>query len=94
MDSLMSLELRNRIEASLGLRLSATVLFKYSNIAALAPVLLTDLGIGSDPIVSMDKSVEMKPEKHFERNVADMSEDEAEAMLLSKLASRRVLGKK
>jgi acyl carrier protein len=34
-DSLMSLELRNRLEASLGIRLSATVLFTYATTAAL-----------------------------------------------------------
>nr|AYM54555.1 hypothetical protein [Racemicystis crocea] len=40
LDSLLSLELRNRLEASLGLRLSATLLFTYSNPAALAQHLL------------------------------------------------------
>ena len=35
MDSLMSLELRNRLERSLGLKLSATILFKFATTAAL-----------------------------------------------------------
>jgi acyl carrier protein len=35
-DSLMSLEVRNRLEASFGLRLSPTLLFTYSNVAVLA----------------------------------------------------------
>jgi acyl carrier protein len=35
-DSLMSLELRNRLEASLGLKLSSTLLFTYANPVSLA----------------------------------------------------------
>jgi hypothetical protein len=36
----MSLELRNQLEASVGLKLSATLLFTYPNLAALAEYLL------------------------------------------------------
>ncbi|MBK9266370.1 MAG: thioester reductase domain-containing protein [Polyangiaceae bacterium] len=39
-DSLMSLELRNRLEKSLGIRLSATILFTHTTIAALGAHLL------------------------------------------------------
>jgi acyl carrier protein len=45
MDSLMSLELRNRLESSLGVRLSATLLFTYSNPASLADYLLERLNL-------------------------------------------------
>jgi acyl transferase domain-containing protein/acyl carrier protein len=41
MDSLMSLEIRNRLEASLGLTLSATLLYTYPNLRRLADYLLT-----------------------------------------------------
>ncbi|MGH2671013.1 MAG: beta-ketoacyl reductase, partial [bacterium] len=44
-DSLMALELRNRLEASLGLTLSATLMWGYPTIAALAPHLAGKLGI-------------------------------------------------
>jgi acyl carrier protein len=39
-DSLLTLEARNRLEASLGLKLAATLLFTYANIAVLAEYLL------------------------------------------------------
>ena len=43
LNSLMALELRNRIEHDLGLPLSATVLWNYPSVAALASYLLTRL---------------------------------------------------
>jgi len=39
-DSLMSLEVRNRLETSFGLRLSPTLLFTYTNVAVLAEHIL------------------------------------------------------
>jgi acyl carrier protein len=45
MDSLMSLELRNRLEASLGLKLSATLLFTYPHLASLAEHLLGEMAL-------------------------------------------------
>lgn len=47
MDSLMSLELRNRLESSLGVRLSATLLFTYSNPASLADYLVERLSLST-----------------------------------------------
>ncbi|XXX76158.1 SDR family NAD(P)-dependent oxidoreductase [Sorangium sp. So ce134] len=55
MDSLMSLELRNRLEGSLGIRLSATILFTYPTAGALAEHLLERLGLkspGEEPEVA------------------------------------------
>lgn len=47
MDSLMSLELRNRLESSLAVRLSATLLFTYPNPASLADYLLERLSLST-----------------------------------------------
>lgn len=47
MDSFLSLELRNRLESSLGVRLSATLLFTYPNPASLADYLLERMSIGT-----------------------------------------------
>ncbi|PTL78225.1 type I polyketide synthase [Vitiosangium sp. GDMCC 1.1324] len=44
LDSLMSLELRNRIEATLDLKLSVTLLWAHSSLTALATYLLDQLG--------------------------------------------------
>nr|CCE88379.1 polyketide synthase [Sorangium cellulosum] len=49
MDSVMSLELRNRLEVSLGLKLSATLLFTYPSLAALATYLMTALSPAGAP---------------------------------------------
>ncbi len=45
LDSIMGVELRNRLEAGLGLTLSATLVWNYPTISALAQYLATKLGI-------------------------------------------------
>ncbi len=45
LDSLMGLEIRNRLEASLGLTISATLLWTVPTVAALAPYLAEKLGL-------------------------------------------------
>jgi NADPH:quinone reductase-like Zn-dependent oxidoreductase/acyl carrier protein len=50
-DSLLSMELRNQLEASLGLRLSAALLFTYPNPVALADYLLTSIEPASSPVL-------------------------------------------
>src|SRR5262249_36642402 len=45
MDSLMAVEFRNRLEADLGLTLSATLVWGYPTVAALTPHLADKMGI-------------------------------------------------
>ena len=44
-DSFSAIELRNRFERSLGLRLSATLVWNYPSITAMAPHLLEKMGL-------------------------------------------------
>ncbi|MCP3097310.1 type I polyketide synthase [Myxococcus sp. K15C18031901] len=48
LDSLMSMEIRNRLEVALGLKLSATVVWTYPTVAALAPFLAEKLALPLD----------------------------------------------
>jgi len=61
-DSLMTLELRNRLESSLGLVLSPTVVWSYPTINALVPYLAgqMDIALDSEPQKKSDEAVRPK----------------------------------
>jgi acyl carrier protein len=85
LDSLMSIELRNRLENDLGIRLSATLLFTYPTLALLSANLLERIGYGGDAPRGM------KPEgdttETFLSTLNDLTEEEAAALFEAKLAS-------
>jgi NADPH:quinone reductase-like Zn-dependent oxidoreductase/NAD(P)-dependent dehydrogenase (short-subunit alcohol dehydrogenase family)/acyl carrier protein len=58
-DSLMALELRNRLEASLRVRLSATMAWNYPTIAELAPHIAGKMGLQLEPgsVVATDAAI-------------------------------------
>jgi NAD(P)-dependent dehydrogenase (short-subunit alcohol dehydrogenase family)/acyl carrier protein len=82
MDSLMSLEIRNRLEASLGLRLSASLLYTYATPAALVEHLLGEMVIDERGEVS-------PPQDHRDDEPTiqffELSEQSAMAILDEKL---------
>ena len=83
MDSLMSLEIRNRLEASLGLRLSASLLFTYSTTASLVEHLLSELVFEARPEHSLPADIRRAEEPSIQ--FFELSEETALAMLDEKL---------
>lgn len=80
LDSLASVELRNKLQSNYDLKLSATIIFDYPNITALADYLLI---FQDEPKPESDR-----PNNLLEDNIsqlAAMSEAEAEALLLKEL---------
>jgi acyl transferase domain-containing protein/acyl carrier protein len=89
-DSLMSLEVRNRVEASLGIRLSATLLFTYPDLAALAEGLLGELHLAQPADGASDGNLHLPPEAG-ERgtNLDEMAGSDLLALLDEELALAR-----
>ncbi|MEV7016528.1 acyltransferase domain-containing protein [Streptomyces sp. NPDC093991] len=89
-DSLMSLELRNRLEATFGIRLSATLIYNYPTIRDLAPFLAEKLRLALDdsaappetPVPpapraddgSRAEDGDLSPEELLERELAELNE--------------------
>ncbi len=80
LDSLMGLELRNRLEAGLGTRLSAAMLWTYPTVTALADHLATSLGLIHPPTpVVAHWSAEADGDdglEQFERELEQLEEEQ------------------
>lgn len=87
LDSLMAVELKNRLEPHLGVTLSTTLVWKYPTIVALTSYLIDKLGFVEDEEASVD--VTTSDANDVEQSIADvdqLTDEEAEALLLSSLA--------
>ncbi|MBW4427882.1 MAG: type I polyketide synthase [Nostoc desertorum CM1-VF14] len=84
MDSLMAVELKNRLQTSLEYSIPASLVFDYPTVTALVDYLAGEMLATSDAIES-EVVEQIIPESNFD----DLSDSEAEALLLSKLASMR-----
>jgi acyl transferase domain-containing protein/NADPH:quinone reductase-like Zn-dependent oxidoreductase/SAM-dependent methyltransferase/acyl carrier protein len=73
LDSLLAIELRNRIGKALGQRLPATLLFENPSLAELGTALMTELGL--------DEAPQMRPDKVTVTDVFEGLEDLSEAEL-------------
>jgi len=87
MDSLMAVELKGRLERSLGVPLPSTLTFNYPTIKALVDYLLSDaLGFDSAPAPEKSASIPSPAEVlSFDDPSEDLSEDKLSVLLLKKL---------
>jgi acyl transferase domain-containing protein/acyl carrier protein/ubiquinone/menaquinone biosynthesis C-methylase UbiE len=87
MDSLMAVELKGRLERSLGVPLPSTLTFNYPTIKALSDYLLSDgLGFASGPLPETGAPTPVPPALDPVIQPSDeLSEDEISALLLKKL---------
>jgi acyl transferase domain-containing protein/acyl carrier protein len=85
-DSLMAVELKNWLEASLGCTLRSTLLFDYPTVEALINYLATEvLALQADSSVADDESIASETTSSIATSVEELSEEEAEALLLQEL---------
>lgn len=83
MDSLMSMELKKRLEDSMGKMLPSTLTFEYSSVDMIVAFLMRFLGYDSPGYSDKTEPTEQPDTMSF---VSKLSEKEAEAILLKKLA--------
>lgn len=81
-DSLLAMDLRRRLQAKLGLALAPTLLFDYPTIEALAAHLLEQLAPAEAEARAVARTHDDAP---IIGAVADLSEEEAESLLLAQL---------
>jgi acyl transferase domain-containing protein/NADPH:quinone reductase-like Zn-dependent oxidoreductase/acyl carrier protein len=88
LDSLMAVELRNALGASLKCSLPATLLFDYPTLDALADFLAKELWPIETPPIPVGVP-ETRVTSSETADLIDLSEEEAEALLLRELASNK-----
>ncbi|HEU4534078.1 MAG TPA: acyl carrier protein, partial [Polyangiaceae bacterium] len=92
LDSLMGLEIRNRLEAGLALKLPATLLWTYPSVRALAGQLLDKLApVEAPPDVGAGAEAEaQRAERDRAQTVAELAklgEDDLAALLAAELGA-------
>jgi acyl transferase domain-containing protein/acyl carrier protein len=92
LDSLMALELSKRLEKSLGTALPATLVWNYPTIAALTPHLASKIGILLEPPAESKADVEEEEKKAAIADIQQLSDAEAEALLVEELEALKNKG--
>jgi acyl carrier protein len=88
MDSLMSVELKSRLEIGVGHSLPSTLTFNYPSVAALTDFLLADLTATTAPSVAQVVAPELIAAAPIDES-DDLSEDELADLLATKLSQLR-----
>jgi len=86
LDSLLVVELKNRLERSLGCALPATVAFDYPTIEALTEHLLRDVLSLEAPEPQAGRLQHIDESKQLAATLADLTQDEIAALLAQELA--------
>ncbi|GHD52867.1 hypothetical protein GCM10017083_28800 [Thalassobaculum fulvum] len=84
LDSLLALELRNRLSAALGATQPATLLFNYPSVAALTEHFAAGL---LDGVPAAASKPERAPEPTYDAEIGTMSDGEIEALIDAELAN-------
>jgi acyl carrier protein len=87
MDSLMSLELRNRLEPDLGLKLPATLTWRCPTLESLVPHLLEQLELAgpASPVLASPPPSSSGDAGALVERVAGLSDEEVERLLAEKM---------
>ncbi|MEO1186379.1 MAG: beta-ketoacyl reductase, partial [Cyanobacteria bacterium J06636_27] len=72
MDSLTSVELKNRLQKSLGISLSSTIIFDRPNLNALIDYLVEEIGLENDDEEQKPVETETESEEFSEDDIADL----------------------
>jgi acyl transferase domain-containing protein/acyl carrier protein len=86
-DSLMSIELRNRLESGLGLALKATIVWTYPTVTSLASHLAEQMGISLEPAPGEVTSTEQEKSGPLEslKRLDGLTADQLKVLLTEKL---------
>jgi len=88
LDSLMSVQLKGRLEKSIGCTLPATLTFTYPTVHALTDFLLGQaLKLLTTDVIDVGPRNESNEEEPLDENLADLSDDEIKDMLSAELSS-------
>jgi acyl carrier protein len=84
-DSLMALELRNVLEASLGVQLSATLIWRYPSLGGLTDHLAEKIGIALEAPKTPEPTAPHDGLERVADSIADLSDEAMEALLAQQI---------
>ena len=89
-DSLLGLEIKKSIDSAIGIKLPATLVFNYPTIDKISEFLLSDVlneKVSSESMNNLEKEISEDESDKMIDNINELSDAEAEKLLLDKLNS-------